>query len=44
MSIKTQLATAMNYPCRFAFECAHSRFAWANRDYSFVLTINHGYE
>lgn len=37
---------ALTYHCRFAFETAHSRYGFLDRDRqaSIVLTVNSGYE
>lgn len=35
---------AIEHHCRFAFECAHPRFAFTWGFVSIVLTVNSGYE
>lgn len=36
--------TALRFPCFFAIETAHPRFAHAYHGGSLVLTVNSGYE
>lgn len=42
--MKKQQQTALDNPCRFAFETMHPRFHVADRHLSIILTVNYGYE
>jgi len=44
MSLKNKQQQAMKNHCRLAGECVNPKFAWLDGMFSFVLTVNSGYE